>query len=141
MIVNAFTHHIGKVEGANLVAHPKSTPTPASQPPTLYYLEPIPMEKTCPTHKVTDFGAISGTTSSDRTWASLCLGLVQGVFRVACTYYSHLFRGGGGGTKPGRNCVSTRMQGDGSVTKMSGIMEVAKWLCIMLLVGFDLPWV
>ena len=102
MIVNAFTHHIGKVEGANLVAHPKSTPTPASQPPTLYYLEPIPMEKTCPTHKVTDFGAISGTTSSDRTWASLCLGLVQGGFRVACTYYSHLFRGGGRRHKAGQ---------------------------------------
>ena len=27
--------------------HPKSTPTNASQSPTLYYLEPFPMEKEC----------------------------------------------------------------------------------------------
>jgi len=39
---------IDKVEVLKPTPHPKATPINASQVPTLYYLEPFPIEKECP---------------------------------------------------------------------------------------------
>ena len=43
--------------------HPKATPINASQLPTLYYLEPFPMEKECPGPHRDGLGVISGSNS------------------------------------------------------------------------------